>query len=302
MFEHGVLNHTTSNFRCKLPSISLLIEDPTPLTPDNHQRQVNRAPPQPPQSPSSFSVIIPTPNHNRHDLSNSPVAPTNAPKRQNFAVEIPTRPAQPRMHPTPAPSISSSTHKPQKSSPIQGRQASLSPTPARTVVEKDRVDALVNQFATLLEDIFEAEDAFNPDAEVPTEGSVAFFASESLQEEKPWLSREIHRKLDAHLRRLGKIRVGRDGLRIETGDLARITGICERCVKAAEEVDLKNLEDDEDVEREWVVKKLGRVDNAILAANVIMLLIAGRGTDQQVISHQDELSIDLLGGNTQDNR
>jgi hypothetical protein len=149
-------------------------------------------------------------------------------------------------------------------------------------MEKDRVDGLVNQFNTLLEDIFEAEDAFNPLADSPTEGSLAFFTQESLREERPWLSREVHRKLDVHLRRLGKTLAAREGLRIGTDELARITGICERAVKAAEMVDLKNLDDEEDAEREWVVVKLGRVENAILASNVILLLISGRGTDQQV--------------------
>ena len=76
--------------------------------------------------------------------------------------------------------------------------------------------------------------------------------------------------------------ITRQGLRIDTGDLARITGICERAVKAAEEVELKEIGDEEDAEREWMVGKLGRIENAILAANVIMLLITGRGTDQQV--------------------
>ena len=150
-------------------------------------------------------------------------------------------------------------------------------------MEKDRVDAMINQFTTLLEDIFEAEDAFNPEAEEPTEGSITFFSHDSLREEKPWLSREIHRKLDFHLRKLAKITTAREGLRVDTGDLARITGICERAVKAAEIVDLKDINDEEDAEREWVVGKLGKIENAILAANVIMLLIAGRGTDQQVL-------------------
>ena len=151
-------------------------------------------------------------------------------------------------------------------------------------MEKERVDGLVTQFTTLLEDIFEAEDAFNPDAETPTEGSLAFFSQDSLREERPWLSREVHRKLDVHLRRLGKTIAARNRLRIDTGDLARITGICERAIKAAEMIDLKNIDDEEDAEREWVIAKLGRVENAILASNVIMLLISGRGSDQQVSS------------------
>ena len=149
-------------------------------------------------------------------------------------------------------------------------------------MERDRIDAMVNQFVTLLEDIFEAEDAFNPDAETPTEGSIAFFSRVSLREEKPWLSKEVHRKLDMHLRKLAKTTVARGNLRVGTGDLTRITGICERAVRAAEMIDLKNLDDGEDAEREWVVAKLGKMENAILASNVIMLLIAGRGTDQQV--------------------
>jgi hypothetical protein len=149
-------------------------------------------------------------------------------------------------------------------------------------MEKDRVDAMINQFTTLLEDIFEAEDAFNPEAEAPTEGSITFFSYDSLREEKPWLSKEIHRKLDFHLRKLAKTTTAREGFRVDTGDLARITGICERAVKAAEVVDLKDIDDDEDADREWVVGKLGKIENAISAANVIMLLISGRGTDQQV--------------------
>lgn len=162
------------------------------------------------------------------------------------------------------------------------RRDSASPTPTRTIVEKDRVDAMINEFTTLLEDIFEAEDAFSPDVEVPTEVSVAFFSQHSLKEEKPWLSQAMHRKLDAQLRKLAKTSATREGSRIPTDDLSRITAICERAVKAAEEVDLKNVDDEEEMERDWIVNKLGRVENAILASNVIMLLIAGRGTDQQV--------------------
>ena len=230
----------------------------------------------------NFSVVIPTQPINRQNaIPPQLLQSQEPPRRQTFAVEIPARTIHHSTHPTP---IASPIHKRQKLPPMSvGRQASLSPTPQRAIIEKDRVEALVNQFATLLEDIFEAEDAFNPDANSPTEGSLNFFASESLHEEKPWLSREMHRKLDAHLRRLSKTSAGRDGLRIDSADLARITAICERCVKAAEEVDLKGLEEEDDAEREWVVKKLGKVENAILAANVIMLLIAGRGTDQQVL-------------------
>jgi hypothetical protein len=141
---------------------------------------------------------------------------------------------------------------------------------------------MINQFTTLLEDIFEAEDAFNPEAEVPTEGSMAFFSHDSLREENPWLSREVHRKLDTHLRKLSKTTTIREGLRVDTEKLARITGICERAVRAAEMVDLKNIDDEENAEREWMVSRLGKIENAILASNVIMLLITGRGTDQQV--------------------
>ncbi len=64
--------------------------------------------------------------------------------------------------------------------------------------------------------------------------------------------------------------------------MARITAICERAVKAAEDVGLKEISEEDDAEQEWIVGKLGRIENAILAANVVMLLIAGRGTDQQV--------------------
>ena len=56
-------------------------------------------------------------------------------------------------------------------------------------MEKDRVDAFLHQFTTLLEDIFEAEDAFNPEAENPTEGSMAFFSLDSLREEVEWVQR-----------------------------------------------------------------------------------------------------------------
>jgi hypothetical protein len=112
---------------------------------------------------------------------------------------------------------------------------------------------------------------------------LAFFATDSLREERPWLSREMHRKLDIHLRKLARTGVGRQGgMRVDTEDLSRITGIVERGVKAAEMVELKELADDDEPQREWMVNRLGRIENAVLASNVIMLLIAGRGTDQQV--------------------
>ena len=218
-------------------------------------------------------------------ISHSPV------RRQTFAVEIPVRTSQP----TPSSSIASSSYKRQKLA-NQPRRESTSPTPAHRIIEKDRVDGLINQFTTLLEDIFEAEDAFNPESENPTEGSATFFSQNSLREDKPWLSRKMHRKLDIHVRRLGKTIATREGLRIDTGDLARITGICERAVKAAEMIDLKNFDDDEeeDAERSWVVGKLQKVENGILAANVILLLIAGRGTDQQVHSFFKRLMADIF--------
>jgi hypothetical protein len=218
-------------------------------------------------------------------ISHSPV------RRQTFAVEIPIRTSQL----TPSSSIASSSYKRQKVA-HQPRQESNSPTPAHRIIEKDRVDGLVNQFTTFLEDIFEAEDAFNPESENPTEGSTTFFSQDSLREDKPWLSKEMHRKLDIHIRRLGKTIPTREGFRIDTGDLARITGICERAVKAAEMIDLKNFDDDEeeDAERSWVVGKLQKVENGILAANVILLLIAGRGTDQQVHSFFKGLMADIF--------
>jgi hypothetical protein len=237
-----------------------------------------------PRQSSASPFSVPVYDANLQPWYTTTLHPQASPIRQNFAVEIVTRNATPS-------SVASSLYKRQKVSHHQTRRGSMSPTPTRAVMEKDRVDAFLHQFTTLLEDIFEAEDAFNPEAENPTEGSMAFFSLDSLREEKPWLSREVHRKLDAHLRRLGKTIAAREGLRIDTGDLARITGICERAVKAAEEIDLKNIdEEDDDAEREWVVGKLGRVENAISAANVIMLLISGRGTDQQVLNFLDVLT------------
>jgi len=265
-------------FDVKLILIALTV-DPTPLTPENNIPSTRMSQPLP--FKGDYSDAIPGQNPLKPNYVNAP-QPQGPPNRQSFTVEVTAHPRHPAMEPTPTSSIASSTYKRQKLSHGPGRQASLSPTPQRAMVEKDRVDALINQFATLLEDIFEAEDAFNPRAEIPTEGSLTFFASESLHEEKPWLSKEVHRKLEAHLKRLAKTRAGRDGLTIDAADLGRLTGICERCVKAAEEIDLKSLEDDKDAERDWVVKKLGKVENAILAAHVIMLLIAGRGSDQQV--------------------
>ena len=250
--------------------------DPTPPTPE-HSVRTDRVVPQAP-STAPFSIPIPIYDANLRPVSSTSLPRHGSPKRQTFTVEIPSRP----MQPTPSSSISSSTYKRAKVSHDYPRRGSLSPTPTHTVIEKDRVDAMVNHFTTLLEDIFEAEDAFNPELEIPTEGSVAFFSHDSLREEKPWLSREIHRKLDIHLRKLARTTTTREGLRIDTSDLVRITGICERAVKAAEEVELKEIDDEEDAEREWMVGKLGRIENAILAANVIMLLITGRGTDQQV--------------------
>jgi hypothetical protein len=283
-FELGVLDRVTPNFRCNGWIIILLTTDPTPMTPEHHHT-AERMPQQAPPS-GNFSVVVPSQNIDKQKFTNASqyhaqITPHELPKRQSFAVEISVSPVRPIMQPTPS-SITSVHHLKLKTFPTTGRQASLSPTPQRSVVEKDRVDALVNQFETFLEDIFEAEDAFNPDSEVPAEGSLTFFASESLPEEKPWLSREMHRKLDAHLRRLSKTSAGREGSRLDVAELARITAICERCVKAAEEIDLKDLEDDEDAERHWVITKLAKVENAILAGNVIMLLIAGKGTDQQV--------------------
>ena len=248
--------------------------DPTPLTPETVNMPLDRTP-QPPSphitSATNFmQVVDPSRLH-------SPF-PQPSPKRQSFAVEIPVRP----MQATPSSSIASSNYKRQKLSHDHAPRESSSPTPTRSVMEKDRVDAMVTQFTTLLEDIFEAEDAFNPEAETPSEGSLAFFSHDSLREQKPWLSREVHRKLDFHLRRLAKTATGK--VSVDTGDLARISGICERAVKAAEVLDLKNIDDGEDADREWTVGKLWTVENAILAANVIMLLIAGRGIDQQVWS------------------
>jgi hypothetical protein len=249
----------------------------------------DRPPIQPPASPSIVRVY----DSNLQPWFNATLPPPESPKRRNFAVEIPVR----SVNATPSSSVASSIYKRQKVSHERPRE-SISPTPTRAVMEKDRVDGLVTQFTTLLEDIFEAEDAFNPDAETPTEGSLAFFSQDSLREEKPWLSREVHRKLDVHLRRLGKTIAARHGLRIDTSDLARITGLCERAVKAAEMIDLKNIDDEEDAEREWMIGKLGRVENAILASNVIMLLISGRGSDQQVSSFRC-INVDILRGNAQ---
>ena len=149
-------------------------------------------------------------------------------------------------------------------------------------MENDRVNALINQFTMLLEDIFEAEDSFNPKAEMPSEESIALFSKDSLREEKPWLRRKIHRALDFQLRRLGKSTAARDRLAVDTVDLARITGICERALRAAEVVDLKELYDEDNAEEGWATRKLQTVENGILAANVIMLLIVGRGNGQQV--------------------
>jgi hypothetical protein len=272
MFAQAVLEQTTANFRCNRPLILSLIPDPTPLTPESQKVRTDESPR---ERQTSASMTANSLNHQSSStMFHSPL------RRQNFAVEIPVRSSQL----TPSSSVTSSGNKRQKIA-HQPRPGSTSPTPVRETIEKDRVDGLVNQFSILLEDIFEAEDAFNPENEVPSEGSTTFFSQDSLKEDKPWLSREMHRKLDLHLRRLGKTIAAREGLRIDTGDLARITGICERAVKAAEMIDLKNVDDGDDeldAERSWVVGKLQKVENGILAANVIMLLIAGRGTDQQV--------------------
>jgi len=311
LFASAVLDHTTSNFRCILTASTTESNDidPTPSTPSvTASPSLERRPaPNEPQTP--FSIPIPFYDANMRPLSSTSLPP-RSPKRQSFAVEIVQRP----MQPTPSSSIASSTYKSKKATtaahPHQ-RRISTSPTPTHNLAEKDRVEAMVSQFSILLEDIFEAEDAFNPEAEEPTEGSLAFFATDSLRDERPWLSTQMHRKLDVHLRKLARTVVGRhgggdSGLRIDTGDLARITGMCERAVKAAEMVELKELGDEDDPEREWMMNRLGRVENAVLAANVIMLLIMGSGTDQQVTSpppvhhsRRDRLltETDILGGN-----
>jgi hypothetical protein len=272
-FAQGVLDQTTNNFRCKY-EVRCMSEklDPTPLTPETPLTMPLDRTPQPPSLHPTSMNVMPIVDPSRLNQ----IFPPPSPKRQTFAVEIISHP----MHSTPSSSIASSNYKRLKLSHEHARRESTSPTPTRSVMEKDRVDGMVNQFTTLLEDIFEAEDAFNPEAETPSEGSMAFFSHDSLREEKPWLSREVHRKLDFHLRRLAKTATGR--VSVDTGDLARICGICERAVKAAEMVDLKNIDDGEDAEREWVIGKLWVIENAILAANVIMLLISGRGIDQQV--------------------
>jgi len=271
-FAQGVLDQTTNNFRCKYKVVCIADElDPTPLTPETVNMPLYRTP-QPPSPHTTSANAIPTVDPSR--LQSSLLSPKH--KEQTFAVEVVSR----AVHPTPSSSIASSNYKRQKLSHDRTKRESTSPTPTHSVMEKDRVDAMVNQFTTLLEDIFEAEDAFNPEAETPSEGSMAFFSHDSLREERPWLSREVHRKLDFHFRRLAKTATGKVSL--QTGDLARICGICERAVKAAEMVDLKNIDDGEDAEREWMIGKLWTVENAILAANVIMLLISGRGIDQQV--------------------
>ena len=240
------------------------------------------------QPSTPYTIPIPIYDANFRPYSMTTLPPRGSPLRQSVAVEIISR--------TPNSSMASSHYKPQKVSPQypHGRQSSTSPSPSHTLVEKDRVDAMISQFSALLEDIFEAEDAFNPEAEAPSEASLAFFDRESLNGERPWLSREVHRKLDMQLRRLGKTNLGKMGSRVETDELSRITSICERAVKAAETIELKDIDDEddeEDSEREWIIGKLGRVENAILAANVIMLLIAGRGTDQQIYSEETLKSI-----------
>ena len=214
----------------------------------------------------------------------------SSPGKQIFSVEITPRP----MQPTPASSVASSSYKRHKLSHNQYERQSVSPTPTRRVMEKDRVDGLVSQFMTFLEDIFEAEDAFNPNAEHPTEAFRLFFSLDSLHEERPWLSRETHRKLDTHIRKLRKTIAAREGLRIDTQALTRITAICERAVKAADMLNLKEIDADDDAEREWIVGKLQKVENAILSSNVIMLLIKGRGTDQQVRVSIMRLTVDLF--------
>lgn len=254
--------------------------DPTPLTPEGQTTPFDRMIQQP-QEYAPFAIPIPVYDANPRPYSTTFPPPQGSPRRQTFAVEILSHPKQA----TPSSSVASSNYKRQKLAHDQLRRGSTSPTPTHRIVEKDRVDAMITQFTTLLEDIFEAEDAYNPEAEFHTEGSMAFFSYDSLREEKPWLSREVHRKLDIHLRKLAKTSAMREGLRVDTGKLARITGICERAVRAADMVDLKNFDDEEeDAERQWIVGKLGKIENAILAANVIMLLITGRGTDQQVSS------------------
>jgi hypothetical protein len=272
-FAQGVLEQTTTNFRCKLKVLYLSnLLDPTPLTPETVNMYLDRTPQPPSPHITSATSLMPVVDSSRPHSS----FPQPSPRRQSFAVEIITRP----MQPTPSSSIASSNYKRQKVSHDHAPRESSSPTPTRSVMERDRVDAMVSQFKTLLEDIFEAEDAFNPEAETPSEGSIAFFSHDSLRENKPWLSREVHRKLDLHLRRLAKTATGI--VSVDTGDLARISGICERAVKAAEIIDLKDIDDGEDAEREWVIGKLWTLENGILAANVIMLLISGRGIDQQV--------------------
>lgn len=86
----------------------------------------------------------------------------------------------------------------------------------------------------------------------------------------------------AQLRKLAKISAVREQLRLGTGDLARIINICERAVLAAEEVDLQNISDEEYAKDDWAVNSLERVENAIYASNVIMLLTNRNGMDQQV--------------------
>src|SRR5271170_8434125 len=142
--------------------------DPTPVTPETVNMSLDRTPQPPsPHLTSTTNLMSIIDSSRPHSSFTAP-----SPRRQSFAVEIVTRP----MQPTPSSSIASSNYKRQKLSHDHAPRESSSPTPTRSVMERDRVDAMVSQFKTLLEDIFEAEDAFDPEAETPSEGSMAFFS------------------------------------------------------------------------------------------------------------------------------
>lgn len=133
-----------------------LIVDPTPLTPEKPTKNpVNNA-----ALRGCKATTLRSKESSQHD---------------KFEVEIGFR--------EPITPPASSKHKRQKNSHNYIHRESDSPTPALT--KNYHVNSTVNEFVVFLEDVFEAEDAFDPDAEVPTEASLTFFSQHSFKEPKP---------------------------------------------------------------------------------------------------------------------
>lgn len=149
-------------------------------------------------------------------------------------------------------------------------------TSIRLKDQKEEADAALMKLQDLLHEIFEAEDQLEPGSDGP---NAIFSVAQSLEVSGFILSSDVHGHIQKAIRKV----VGFNRLQdIPSDYINRIQKLCEKPIVAAQSPDLKlDHPSNESGAQHWL-KKLGDMQNALLAIATLLLTMSGRQSERDL--------------------